>query len=135
MSRFASLCLRPLMLGVALEAPFALWGYSSPTGHGSLGSGTLILAALHAPCILLLTVLLKPFSSRPDDVTFPMTATFAMQAVLLSLVIGAVLVVRERRAAREAARTASPSNDDRRPGRPIASPAFVPPQAHFTFPK
>ena len=108
MNRFASLFLRSLAFGALLESPFAVWGYASSTGPGALGSGGLIPVILHGPSILLLTVLLRPFSSRPDDVHFPMTATFAMQAVLYSLVIWTVLVRRKRRAEREAKRTTSP---------------------------
>lgn len=108
MNRFAALFFRALILGAVLEAPFAVWGYNSPTGHGGLGSGGLILSIMYAPAVLLLTVFLKLFSSRPHDVTFPMTATFAMQAVLYSLVIWMILVLRKRRAEREATRTTSP---------------------------
>jgi len=89
--------LKSLLMGLVVEIPFAIWGYCSPTGHGAIYSPAFMLVIIHAPAVIVLSLLSKPFAANSNDGTFPMTAVFLTQAIFFSVLSLAILLIRERR--------------------------------------
>ena len=94
MNKWNQLICRSFVIGIMLEAPLACCALLSDRGIDHSSGLALVCLIAHAPSVALLSIAARPFARSATDVSFPQALTFAVQALLFSLIAFVFLIRR-----------------------------------------